>query len=166
MNLMEGYAKQQSVVVRQQCCDTPLFVEGDREQLHQVFVNLILNAVEAMPDGGELTIATQLSGGATPVARVSFCDNGSGIPDAIMQRIFEPFVSGKERGTGLGLAISRRIVEQHGARLTASNRQPHGAVFVVELPISGNRPVAASTNGHTESARDCKLGHDAATQQC
>ena len=122
LNLVEGYAKQQGVVVRQECANTPVLVDGDPEQLHQVFVNLLLNGVEAMPDGGELRIAIQCVDAAAPSARVSFCDNGTGIPEAIMQRIFEPFVTNKERGTGLGLAISRRILEQHGGRLTAANR--------------------------------------------
>jgi two-component system, NtrC family, sensor histidine kinase HydH len=111
-------------------------VDGDPEQLHQVFVNLLLNGVEAMPDGGELRVAMQCVNAADLVGRVSFSDSGNGIPESIMQRMFEPFVTGKERGTGLGLAISRRIVKQHGGTLTAANREPCGAVFTVELPLS------------------------------
>jgi signal transduction histidine kinase len=64
-----------------------------------------------------------------------FADTGTGIPQSIMERMFEPFVTNKERGTGLGLAISRRIVEQHGGKLRAANREAGGAVFTVELPL-------------------------------
>jgi len=136
MNLVEGYAKQQGVVVHQECPNTPLLVNGDPEQLHQVFVNLLLNGIESMPEGGELRIAIPRVDAKCLVGRVSFCDNGIGISETIMQRLFEPFVTSKERGTGLGLAISRRIVEQHGGTLTAANREPCGALFTVELPLS------------------------------
>ena len=156
LNLIEGYAKQQGVVVLQECSNTPVLVDGDPEQLHQVFVNLLLNGVEAMPDGGELRIAIQRVDGPSPVGRVSFRDNGSGIPEAIMQRIFEPFVTSKERGTGLGLAISQRILKQHGGKLTAANREPCGAVFTVELPLSGKRPGPVSTAGNGDSRMDRK----------
>ncbi len=136
MNLVEGYAKQQGVVVHQECSNTPLLVNGDPEQLHQVFVNLLLNGVESMPEGGELRIEIPRVDAECLVGRVSFCDDGVGISETIMPRLFEPFVTSKERGTGLGLAISRRIVEQHGGTLTAANRKPCGALFTVELPLS------------------------------
>lgn len=156
LNLAEGYAKQQGVVVQQECSNTPVWVDGDPEQIHQVFVNLLLNGVEAMPDGGELRIEIQLVDGASPIGRVLFCDNGSGIPETIMPRIFEPFVTSKERGTGLGLAISRRILEQHGGRLTAANRESRGAVFTVELPLSGKcpGPVSTARNGGSKTNRE------------
>lgn len=152
LNLMEGYAKQQEVAVHQECPTTPVVVDGDPEQLHQVFVNLMLNGVEAMPDGGELRVTVQYTDGVSPVAKITFCDTGTGIPDAVMQRIFEPFVTGKERGTGLGLAISRRILEQHGGRLTAANRKPRGAEFTVELPLSRKRPTPTLRTENGDSA--------------
>jgi two-component system, NtrC family, sensor histidine kinase HydH len=136
LNLVEGYAKQQAVIVRQECPSSPVMVDGDPEQLHQVFVNLVLNGVEAMPDGGELQITIRRVDGTNDLAQVSFRDTGIGIPESVMQRLFEPFVTGKERGTGLGLAISRRIIQQHGGQLTAANRRGGGAEFVVELPLT------------------------------
>jgi signal transduction histidine kinase len=156
LNLVEGHAKQQRVVVRESCPLAAVFVDGDPEQLHQVFVNLLLNGVESMPDGGELQVAMQCEDPGDAVCRVVFSDSGVGIPPPIMERIFEPFVTDKERGTGLGLAISRRIVEQHGGKLMAANREEHGAVFTVELPLSMDpigRAVAqgvgsCSSNGH------------------
>lgn len=135
LNLMEGHARQQGVVTDSDCPSSPVFVDADPEQLHQVFVNLLLNGVESMPDGGQLQIGMQCENQPAPLVRVSFRDTGTGIPENILQRIFEPFVSGKERGTGLGLAICRRIIEQHGGRLTAANREPCGAIFTVALPM-------------------------------
>jgi signal transduction histidine kinase len=144
LNLVEGHAKQQEVVVCEDCPSGPVPVDGDPEQLHQVFVNLLLNGVESMPDGGELKVAVQRDDSTDAVCRVVFADSGAGIPQPIMERMFEPFVTNKERGTGLGLAISRRIVEQHGGKLTAANREGAGAVFTVELPLRTEQPVLPS----------------------
>jgi two-component system, NtrC family, sensor histidine kinase HydH len=164
LNLVEGYARQQGVALLQERSVAPLLVDGDPEQLHQVFVNLLLNGVEAMPDGGELRITVQRVDAATPVCRVLFCDIGTGISEAVMQRIFEPFVTSKDRGTGLGLAISRRIVEQHGGRLTATNREHRGAVFTVELPLSRNG--AAQETALSRSTReDSQTAHGAESPQ-
>ena len=136
LNLIEGHAKQQGVIISTDCPATPVLVDGDPEQLHQVFVNLLLNGVEAMPDGGRLQVAMWCDESAAAGCHIEFRDAGPGIPPAIMARLFEPFVTNKERGTGLGLAISRRIVQQHGGRLTAANHHTAGAVFTVELPLS------------------------------
>ena len=157
LNLVEGHAKQQQVVVCEDWPSAPVPVDGDPEQLHQVFVNLLLNGVESMPEGGELKVAVRYDDSTDAVCRVAFSDTGTGIPQPIMERMFEPFVTDKERGTGLGLAISRRIVEQHGGKLTAANREGCGAVFTVELPLSaerrsGNRSVAGAGPHDREAA--------------
>ncbi len=101
-------------------------VDGDPEQLHQVFVNLLLNGVESMPKGGLLTVAVEPDY-AKHVCRVTFTDTGAGIPETLIARIFEPFITSKEHGTGLGLAISRRIIEEHAGtvgRPRAATRRP------------------------------------------
>jgi signal transduction histidine kinase len=153
LNLVEGYAKQQAVSVERDCPTVPVFVQGDPEQLHQVFVNLLMNGVESMPDGGVLRIAMQRIDSGDPLCRVRFRDSGGGIPEEIMRRIFEPFVTNKEHGTGLGLAISRRIIEQHGGTLTAANAPEAGAVFTVELPMCAGGPAGPSARGRAESSR-------------
>jgi signal transduction histidine kinase len=135
LNLVEGHANQQGVMVLEDCPSAPVPVDGDPEQLHQVLVNLLLNGVESMPEGGELKVTVDCDGATDAVCRVVLADTGTGIPERIMERMFEPFVTNKEQGTGLGLAISRRIVEQHGGKLTAANREAGGAVFTVELPL-------------------------------
>jgi two-component system, NtrC family, sensor histidine kinase HydH len=133
MNLLNGHARQQEVSIHEDYPSAPVLVDGDPEQLHQVFVNLLLNGVESMPGGGRLDVSISCDESACDSWRIVFSDQGQGIPPSIMDRLFEPFVTDKEHGTGLGLAISRRIIEQHGGKLTAANRAEGGAVFTVEL---------------------------------
>ena len=148
LNLVEGRAKQQAVTITEQVPDAPVTVDGDPEQLHQIFVNLLLNGIEAMPQGGTLDIAIETSkGGGTCRALVS--DSGAGIPQPVLARIFEPFVTSKEHGTGLGLAVSHRIAVEHCGTLLAANRAEGGAVFTVELPLSktGGAETGTHSNG-------------------
>ena len=113
---------------------------ADREQLKQVFVNLALNALDAMPSGGDLTLRVRRIGAR---AQVEVADTGPGIATAMLPRLFEPFASGKDTGLGLGLVISKRIVEDHGGTIGAANRVGGGASFYVALPIHE----AGSPNG-------------------
>jgi signal transduction histidine kinase len=106
-------------------------VTAVRDQLKQVFLNLILNGLEAMPNGGRLLIAAQRQANTI---RLQFQDEGGGIPPEMLARLFEPFVSGKTNGSGLGLAIAQEIVRHHGGDLQAANRPGGGAVFTVILP--------------------------------
>jgi two-component system, NtrC family, sensor histidine kinase HydH len=135
VNLVEGRAKQQGVMVRESFPHQPVVVDGDPEQLHQVFVNLLINGLDSMSDGGVLQVSIQMSAGKPGMCRISFCDSGAGIPQLVLDRIFEPFVTTKERGTGLGLAISRSIIKEHNGDLNAANRQDGGAAFTVDLPL-------------------------------
>jgi PAS domain S-box-containing protein len=105
--------------------------------LFQVFCNLIKNALDAMPEGGELSISTRLAAGNTAV--VEFRDTGTGLPTENTEAIFEPFFTTKDKikGTGLGLAISKDIIERHEGRITAENAAGGGSVFTVYLPVTG-----------------------------
>lgn len=103
------------------------------DQIKQVFLNLALNAAEAMPAGGALRIAAQQQ---HDQIEIRFTDSGSGIPPQVMPHLFEPFFSTKHRGTGLGLAVSHEIVTEHGGNLTAvNNPDTPGATFIVTLPL-------------------------------
>ena len=144
LNLVEGRAKQQNVAIVEKVPNAPVIVDGDPEQLHQIFVNLLLNGIEAMPQGGSLAVAVETDDAVRRVCRVSVSDSGDGIPQPILDRIFEPFATSKEHGTGLGLAISHRIAKEHGGVLLAANRTEGGAVFTLELPLS-----TEDTNGKT-----------------
>jgi signal transduction histidine kinase len=122
-------------------------VLADAEQLKQVFINLALNAVQAMPDGGKLTVQTRkprqpLEVGlseampryAAESVEVRFSDTGAGIPDEAKDRIFIPFYTTKSKGTGLGLAISQRIVKAHGGSIEVQSRIGEGSEFILRFP--------------------------------
>jgi signal transduction histidine kinase len=106
-----------------------LAVDGD--MLRRAMLNLVLNAIDAMPQGGTLRIAASQHDG---VASLEVADTGAGLDDEVVQRIFEPFYSTKSTGTGLGLAIVYRIAEVHGGDIIASNRLGGGAMFTLRLP--------------------------------
>jgi two-component system, NtrC family, sensor kinase len=101
------------------------------DQLRQVFLNLVLNAIDAMPDGGTLTVRTQA---APTVAVVEIQDTGIGIPDDVRSHLFEPFWTNKPNGTGLGLSISAHIVTQHGGQIDVESVPGEGSTFRVALP--------------------------------
>lgn len=117
-------------------------IDGDPSQLRQVFLNLLLNALEALPDGGliEVEADVETTSASTPQAVLRIADTGPGLPPHLGERIFDPFVSSKETGTGLGLSICRRIVEEHGGTITAENRPTGGAVFTIRLPLPKRLP--------------------------
>lgn len=113
----------------------PSFV-GDPDQLFQLFLNLIKNAIEAMPESGELIIKTEVvSRNDSEFICVEISDTGIGIADETKSKLFDPFYTTKPKGTGLGLAISRRIIEEHNGIIEIRSNESGGAVFCVLLPI-------------------------------
>ncbi|HTP28134.1 MAG TPA: HAMP domain-containing sensor histidine kinase, partial [Anaeromyxobacteraceae bacterium] len=111
-----------------------LEVEGDPGQLQQVFVNLFVNAVEAVSPRGDVMVNGILAGREV---LVSVDDTGPGVSQAIARRLFEPLTSTKDKGVGLGLALVKRIVERHGGTVTYQRRAGGGARFLVHLPAWG-----------------------------
>ena len=109
-------------------------VQGDFGQLQQVFLNLIINSIQAMPRGGVLTIAVREE--APDQIRIDVTDTGIGIPQAIISEIFDPFFTTKERGTGLGLSISYSIIRKHGGKILVESQINHGSTFSVYLSKS------------------------------
>jgi two-component system NtrC family sensor kinase len=103
------------------------------EQVQQVLLNLVLNAVDAMPGGGELTVRTAATADPAGV-ELTFADTGSGIPQEQLASLFEPFASTKTQGLGLGLYVSRNIVHEHGGRIEVDSQPGHGTTFTVWLP--------------------------------
>jgi len=121
----------QGVTVVEELPDAQVMVMGHADTLKQLLLNLSLNALQAMPDGGVLSVQTGTSG-TRPYLKVS--DTGPGIPEEKMEIIFEPFFTTRESGTGLGLAIVHRIVLDHGAEIRVESSPGAGATFIVRFP--------------------------------
>jgi PAS domain S-box-containing protein len=132
LTLLQGEADRCSVAMRTELAAELPKIMADRVQLQQVFMNLMLNAIEAMEDsGGELTVMSQLQDGQL---LFSVSDTGVGLPRGEMDQIFSAFFTTKPHGSGMGLAISRSIVESHGGRLWATANNGRGATFHFTLP--------------------------------
>jgi signal transduction histidine kinase len=115
-------------------------ITADPEQLKQLFGNLALNALQAMPKGGRLTLAVRSmdgKGSKRKPVEVAVEDTGSGIPEADLPRVFEPFYTTRTKGTGLGLAICKQIVEAHGGTMRVARTGPGGTTILVALPVEG-----------------------------
>ena len=122
--------------------DVDPVIAGNAEMLKQVFLNLMLNAMQAMPGGGNLYIKTRIFGGNNkkkdfhnPIVEISFMDTGSGMPDENIKKIFDPFFTTKEKGTGLGLAIAHNIVDIHGGSIDVEKNNGGGAAFNIIFPM-------------------------------
>jgi signal transduction histidine kinase len=113
----------------------------DEAQIRQALLNLVRNAREAMPEGGELRIALApaVGGGVDVVIE----DEGTGIPDDVRESVFDPFFTTKQRGTGLGLAVTREIVEAHGGAIACEARAPKGTRFRVHLPDADQKGMSS-----------------------
>jgi PAS domain S-box-containing protein len=132
LTLLKSEADRYSVGMRTELVADLPKIMVDRVQLQQVFMNLMLNGIEAMRDsGGELTVKSQLQDGQV---QFSVSDTGVGLPTEKMEQIFSAFFTTKPQGSGMGLAISRSIVESHGGRLWATNTNGRGATFHFTLP--------------------------------
>jgi signal transduction histidine kinase len=108
-------------------------IKADEKQMQEVFLNLIRNAAEAMPEGGTLTITTVLESG---FVRLDFADTGFGMSGEVMDKIFYPFFSTKEKGTGLGLSVSQSIIKIHGGEIKFKSKPGEGTTATVLLPIT------------------------------
>lgn len=117
-------------------CADPLTVMGDRDRLHQALLNLVLNAMDAMPDGGRLRIVQERRNGQ---AKVSIADEGIGMSDEVRQRAFDPFFTTKTRGAGLGLAKVQTIVRDHGGSITCDTSPGRGTTFTICLAVTQNQ---------------------------
>ncbi len=135
-SLVGGRAKKQGVSLRPIQPDVPLWLEADQDQLQQLLLNLILNSLDAMPQGG--LVEVELRPPRDGFVELQVRDTGPGIPAHILPKVFETFVSSKETGIGLGVPVSKRIAEDHGGSLSAYNLPAGGACFVLRLPGSGS----------------------------
>jgi signal transduction histidine kinase len=124
-------------------------VFADGKQMQQVFLNLILNAFQAMSEGGTLTISTSLtSRQQREYVRIDVADTGPGIPPQIQEKIFTPFFTTKAQGTGLGLPICFKLINLHNGFFRVSSNDPHGTVFTIELPACNVLDIDNSRREH------------------
>ncbi len=146
--LVSGEARAHRVQIVASFRDGPSRVMADEALLKQAFLNIMLNALEAMPDGGTLTISTRVAD-RTAVGIVDaddredwleavFADTGVGIPEEHLGRVFDPFFTTKKDGTGLGLAITYRIIENHRGIIRATSQPGNGTSFSITLPLEGS----------------------------
>jgi two-component system NtrC family sensor kinase len=135
LSLLEHQLRNSSIQVRKELLPAGAIVQGTEYKLQQVFLNLFLNARDAMPRGGWLTIATSRNDG---MAVIEVSDTGSGIPPDQLSRIYDPFFTTKEigKGTGLGLSITYGIVQEHGGAITCHSVVGQGTRFVLSLPMA------------------------------
>lgn len=129
-----GRARKQSVTLRFPPAESPTLAEVDSDQIQQLLLNLVLNALDALPQGG--TIEIDLHPPQAGFLEIQVRDTGPGIAPHILSKVFETFVSSKETGVGLGLPLSRRIAEDHGGTLTTYNLPDQGACFLLRLPAA------------------------------
>ena len=130
LDLIRQPASRQKVALEFRESELPN-IEGDQVQLKQAFLNLALNAMQAMPDGGRLEVATSTDRDSL---FITFTDNGQGLPDQDPEQIFTPFYTTREKGTGLGLAVTRRIIEAHAGTIHALPAAPTGTRFTIQIP--------------------------------
>jgi len=151
LNLTSNQIKTNNITLKTEFADNLPTIKADSNKLLQVFINLIMNAVDAMGSGGTLTVLTlsspqSLSGDPLPKngfplkdcgndrITITFTDTGSGIPKDQLTKIFDPFFSTKEKGTGLGLAIVKGIIEDHGGKIMTTSILEKGTTFTITLP--------------------------------
>jgi two-component system sensor histidine kinase AtoS len=128
--------------------DSDLYeIMADPMQLQQVFLNLMFNAIEAMPQGGALAVKTLLDD-ADNMLRIAISDSGKGMEPLILNQIFQPFFTTKRKGSGLGLSICQRLVDQHGGKISAESAPGKGTVFTLLIPI---RKVTAEKQKETSA---------------
>ncbi|HEV2662640.1 MAG TPA: ATP-binding protein [Ktedonobacteraceae bacterium] len=161
LHFLQPQCEQANVVIHRLYSEVPT-VLIDMAQMEQVLLNLYMNAIQAMPDGGILTIACHKTPGAQPAARnavptddgapddvqherkdepahwleISVSDTGGGIPPDQVERVFQPFFTTKAHGIGLGLAITRRLIEDHGGQIQVEGHYGYGATVTVRLPLA------------------------------
>ena len=131
-------------------------VRGDRAKVRQVFLNLAMNALQAMPEGG--TLSVQMTRGRLKQDEhvvIEFCDTGTGIAQEHLENIFDPFYTTRRDGTGLGLSISYGIIAKHGGRIMVESEVGEGTTFIVELPLAMDE---TTTNDSPQSSEPPTAG--------
>jgi signal transduction histidine kinase len=151
LQLVENRLYKQKVTVEKIAAPDLPRIHADSQQLEQVLVNLYLNAIDAMPEGGKLIVEAKIAqpDGLTPEAVIMVADTGFGIAETDLPKIFQPFFTAKKRrGMGLGLPICQRIVKNHGGRIEVKSQPGAGTLFKIYLPAEQSGAAAAAVTEH------------------
>jgi two-component system, NtrC family, sensor histidine kinase HydH len=137
LRVMEPEFQKHGVQVKREYESGHFFLEADPDLLYRAFVNLLANALQAMPQGGMLLIRTALANGkfGPPLVELTIHDTGPGIPPKIQKKIFNPFFTTREKGTGLGLAIVRNIIDSHNGEIEVESEAGKGTAMIIRLPL-------------------------------
>jgi two-component system, LuxR family, sensor kinase FixL len=145
LELFQDTLADQGVTVRR-VEETPVPpLNFDPQQIHQVLINLLKNAMEAMPEGGEITVTSRVRGAN---AEIDVADTGQGIPPEVVAKIFQPYFTTKEKGTGVGLAICQSILAEHGGVILVDSTPGQGTTFTIQLPLD-EAPAAPGSDGES-----------------
>lgn len=160
--ILESEAKEKNVEIARDFGASLPKVWIDREQMKQVFMNLILNAIQAMKEGGSISIQTRphaksQSGQPGQFVQVEVRDTGMGIPEENLDHIFDPFFTNKDEGSGLGLSISHQIVQEHGGYITVESKIGAGTSFFINVPIG--KPARPPMNDQSAAANEESYSH-------
>jgi signal transduction histidine kinase len=133
--------KKQINIIKNYTSDLPP-IQVDREQIKQVFLNVLLNAIEATSENGKITVKTRTftKPGGEPYAQIEFTDTGCGIPEEYLEDIFNPFFTTKSTGSGLGLSISNQIIQDHRGYIDVESQLDKGSSFFINLPVNQEHP--------------------------
>ena len=138
LSVMEAECQRLSIKV-EKCYQTGDYcLEADEDLLYRAFVNIFANSVQAMPQGGKLTIRTSIINGRddASLVEIQVQDTGAGIPKEVMKKIFNPFFTTREKGSGLGLAIVQTIIDNHSGEIEVISLQGCGATMIIRLPLT------------------------------
>lgn len=142
LQVLRNQMKKQNIIVNQELDQNIEHVLFDEDKIKQVFMNLLINSMQAMPEGGELQLMTFMDQEREEI-KIDVSDTGYGIPEDKLDKIFEPFYTTKERGqgTGLGLSVSYGIIQQHHGNISVSSQPGQGTTFSIQLPVNGNTQI-------------------------
>jgi len=135
VDILKNQVTFQNIKIKKKLQNNLPQIQIDLNKIKQVFLNLMLNAAEAMPDGGSLAIISKLSQDKRYI-KIEFTDTGLGISKENINKLFDPFFTTKTSGTGLGLAVSYGIIEQHKGKIEVKSQEGQGSTFIIGLPIS------------------------------
>jgi signal transduction histidine kinase len=136
--VMEAECQRLGIRVQRRYQTEDRCLEADHDLLYRAFVNILANSLQAMPQGGTLTIQTAITNGrdGASLMEIQVQDTGSGIPKEAMKKIFNPFFTTREKGTGLGLAIVQTIIDNHNGEIEVVSTEGRGATFIIRLPLT------------------------------